>query len=133
MQDTTKFGTTPEPAPTAADPDAARYVTLHFETTQEDPELQAIEAMLVLLQLLPYDTRVRALRYVRDRVETDPNVWGEHRPKPSPARPLASPGDVAKVLAEADGCDWEGMSTIQRGAYFRRADTLLSRMVVETK
>jgi hypothetical protein len=132
MQDTTNFGTTPEPAPADEPaPDDPRHITLNFETTLQDHELRTIEAVLQLLQFLPYETRVRALRYVHDRVETDPNVWA--RPEPEPARPLASVDDIARVLAESDKVAWEAMGTLERGSYFRRADALLTRMVVEVR
>ena len=47
-------------------------VMISIQVTQQDQELQAIEATLVILQMLPYETRVRALNYIRDRVMSDP-------------------------------------------------------------
>lgn len=58
----------PEPRPEpGCDPPTS--VTLNFQTTQEDPELRTIEAILQLLQVHTYETRVRALRYIQSRIE----------------------------------------------------------------
>jgi hypothetical protein len=141
MQETTTpehvdgAGAWQEPRPAdAVNLSDAQEVTYQFTTSKHDPELGVIDVMLRLLQIVPYVTRLRAVRYVLSRVETDPNVWGpEPRPEPGPVRPLASPGDVARALAEADDRDLDTLSVIQKGAYYRRADALLSRMVVEIK
>lgn len=133
MQDNT---TAPQPATEGHGQritDSDGNTTVNITVTASDPEVQAIEAVLVILQMMTYDTRIRILRYVRDRVETDPNIWGEGRPEPGPARPLASPADIARVLAEADGRDWESMNLTGQSPYYRRADALLTRMLVEIK
>lgn len=106
------------------DPDG-NPVTITITVTQKDPELQAIEATLVLLHMLPYDTRVRALTYIRDRIESDPNVWGT----PPARRSWRSPAErenVARTLAESDDHDWGLMGPERQSRYYRNADTLLS-------
>lgn len=61
MTDTTEpENDAPEDRPTT--------VALSFTTTSTDPELSTIEAILQLLQLQPYEARVRVLQYVRARV-----------------------------------------------------------------
>jgi hypothetical protein len=135
MQDTT-----PEPADADwPDPQLADAVnlddlatsttTLLIHVTQQDPELRTIEAMLELLQLLPLDTRFRALRYVQDRIEADPAAPNLKLPDMSKATPY----DVARALAEADGRDLDALSTIEKGAYFRRADALGEPSFVVTR
>ena len=131
MQD----ATTPEPHTLAADqvmPDGIEgnyqtvsdgdgLVTVNITVTQQDPELRSIEAILVLLQMLPYETRLRALTYVRDRTEGDPNVWGT-RPTGAPA----TQEDIAQIIAESDGHDWATMTSTHQSTYFRRAQALCS-------
>lgn len=63
--------TMPEP-PTADDRTESAPYRYIIDVTQQDPELRAIEASLVILQMLPYDTRVRVLTYLRDRIDSDP-------------------------------------------------------------
>jgi hypothetical protein len=123
-----------EQNPELATLDESQNVTFQFTTGQLDAELGAIDIMMQLLALIPYETRVRALRYVLDRVETDPNVWGEKRPERGLAQE-ASPDEIARVLAEADtdGRQWDAMNSAMRAPYFRCAHALLSKMVVETK
>jgi hypothetical protein len=104
---------------TVSDSDGS--VTVNITVTQQDPELQSIEAVLVLLQMLPYETRLRALTYVRDRIEGDPNVWGT-RPNGAPA----TQEDIAQILAESDGHDWATMTGTHQSPYFRRAQALSS-------
>lgn len=96
-------------------------VTVNIQVTQQDAELQSIEAILVLLQMLPYETRLRALTYVRDRTEGDPNVWGT-RPTGAPA----TQDDIAQILAESDGREWDTMTATHQSPYFRRAQALSS-------
>jgi hypothetical protein len=122
-----------EQNPELATLDESQNVTFQFTTSQRDAELASIDVMMQMLALIPYETRVRALRYVLDRVETDPNVWGEKRPEPGPARPLASPRDVARVLADADNRNWETMGNDEQSVYYGRADALLNKMLVELK
>ena len=131
MQETT----TPDPHTPAADQampdgiegnyqtvtDSDGPVTVNITVTQQDPELRSIEAVLVLLQMLPYETRLRALTYVRDRTEGDPNVWGT-RPTGAPA----TQEDIAQILAESDGREWDTMTTTHQSPYFRRAKALSS-------
>lgn len=126
MQDTT-----PEPAdadwpdPRLADAVnlddlATSTTTLLIHVTQQDPELRTIEATLELLQLLPLDTRIRALRYVQDRIESDPAAPTLKLPDVS----KATPHDVAQALAESDGHDWHAMTPTDQSPYYRRADAL---------
>lgn len=127
MQDTTPDGT---PDPVIADgtrhndPDG-KPVTFNIKVTQADPELQAIEATLVLLQMLPYDTRVRALTYIRDRIESDPGVWGTAPARGTRGTP-ATHSDIAQILAESDGRDWHVLTTEHQSPYYRRAQALSS-------
>ncbi len=95
--------------------------------TQTDPELQAIEACLFLLSGLPYETRLRAMTYLRDRIESDPSVWGT---PPSTAGSPATEGDIAQILAESDGNTWIDTPTTTRNDYYRRAAALASVGVV---
>jgi hypothetical protein len=127
--------TTPEPHTMAGDPvvpdgiegnyqtvaDSDGLVAVNITVTQQDPELRSIEAILVLLQMLPYETRLRALTYVRDRTEGDPNVWGT-RPTGAPA----TQEDIAQILAESDGREWGTMTATHQSPYFRRAQALTS-------
>lgn len=99
--------------------DSDGHTTVTIEVTMTDPELAAIEACLVTLQTLPYATRVRALTYIKDRVESDPNVWGIQESQPVARR------EIARLLAEeADGRDWATMSPEHQSPYYRRADVL---------
>jgi hypothetical protein len=102
------------------DGDPATSTTLLIHVTQQDPELRTIEATLELLQLLPLDTRIRALRYVQDRVESDPAAPTLKVPDVSKATPY----DVAQALAESDGHDWATMTPTDQSPYYRRADAL---------
>jgi len=78
MQDTTTAEPEDPALPvrlvTSLDQATAPY-RLVVEVTQSDLELAVIESTLQLLQNLPYETRVRALTYLRDRIESDPAVW----------------------------------------------------------
>lgn len=100
-------------------------VTLNITVTQQDPELRAIEAILVILQMLPYDTRVRAMTYIRDRTESDPGVWGRNPERGTRAAPVTR-YEVAQILAESDGRDWHAMSPDHQSPYYRRAEALTS-------
>ncbi len=105
--------------------DSDGHTTVTIEVTMTDPELAAIEACLVTLQTLPYGTRVRALTYIRDRVESDPAVWGTPESQPM------SRNGIARLLAEdADGNHWASMSPDAQAAYYRRADVLTGPLAV---
>jgi len=106
----------PEPGP---DP-----LTFNYTTTQTDPELSTIEGVLVLLQNLPYETRVRALTYIRDRIESDPSVWGV-APERRSWRSPEERENVARTLAESDGHEWRLMNIERQSRYYRNADALL--------
>lgn len=117
--------TTPEPDPAIDENEHPPY-EFNIRVTQQDPELRAIEATLVILQMLPYDTRVRALTYIRSRVESDPAVWGGGHPEPPPAEQLATHDDIAQILAESDGHDWGTMAPYDQAPYYRSAKALSS-------
>lgn len=102
-------------------------LTFMVRVTQEDPELQAIEACLFLLSALRYETRLRAMTYLRDRIESDPSVWGT---APAPEEPRATEAEIAQILAESDGKTWIDMPTTTRSNYYRRAAALASVGVV---
>lgn len=121
--------TTPEPT----DPDGiegtstvdyapdGQPLTINIQVTQTDPELQAIESILVILQMVQPATQERILRYLRDRIEGDPTAWDTHI--------LAGPEqvsrrEVARVLAESDGRDWEKMTDAHQSPYYRRAEDI---------
>lgn len=97
-----------------------------IDTIQQDPELQSIEGILVLLQLLPYETRVRALNYIRDRVMSDPAVWGGGHPEPPPAPERVTDEEIAGIIADADGHEWAMMTSTEQSPYYRRAQALHS-------
>jgi hypothetical protein len=105
------------------DPDG-NPLTITITVTQQDSELQAIEATLALLHMLAYDTRVRALTYIRDRIESDPAVWGV-APERRSWRSPEERENVARTLAESDGHEWRLMNIERQSRYYRNADALL--------
>lgn len=103
------------------DPDG-NPVTITITVTQKDPELQAIEATLVLLHMLPYDTRVRALTYIRDRIESDPKVWGTT--PTSPELTAAERQKIALAIAGVDAPTWNLLPTEDQENYCLRAEAM---------
>jgi len=97
--------------------------TINITVTQGDPELQAMEAILVILQLQTYDTRVRILRYVAERIGIGAELWRDPALNMPEASNLTT-AEVAQVLAQADGHDWAVMSDVQQSPYYRRAAAL---------
>jgi hypothetical protein len=87
-----------------------------------DPELQAIEVSLQLLQALPYPTQVRAVTYLKERIESDPDVWGPT--DPGPAMVTVTRREVAQMLAKADEYDWDTMTPAAQAPYYQRAEAL---------
>lgn len=127
---------TPPPEPTPRwDPSTATFtdtpvpepLTLPVRVSQEDPELQAIEAALFILSSLAYETRLRALTYIRDRIESDPSVWGT---APSTTGTPAPEAEIAQILAESDSHEWAVLTGSARADYHRRAAALASVGVV---
>lgn len=116
-----------------SDPEQPTPVTLTFQTTAQDPELRTIEATLQLLQLLPYETRVRALNYIRDRVMSDPAVWGGGHPEPPPAPERVTDEEIAGIIADADGREWTMMTSVEQSVYYRRAQALHSAGIDTTR
>lgn len=99
-------------------------LTINVTVTAKDPELQAIESILVLLQLVDAPTRFRVLQYVTHRIEGDAAVWNGPRLN-VPDVSAATNEDVARVLAAADGRTWSTLSDVERSPYLRRVDGLV--------
>lgn len=110
----------PEPAP--ADHD--RPLTYQLRSTQTDHELRAIEWIFTILAPLPHETQVRALTYIRNRVESESGALT--MPEPGPADVPATSSAIAQALAESDGHDWNRLTAVVQSPYFRRAQALLS-------
>lgn len=102
--------------------DSDGHTTVTIEVTMTDPELAAMEICLATLQTLPYATRVRILSYIRQRVESDPEVWGN--PEPPPAPEPVTRREVAERLAQVDGHDWAVMTPVAQSPYYRRAEAV---------
>lgn len=96
--------------------------SLSIPVTQQDPELRAIEVALQVLEGLPYPTRVRAMTYLKDRIESDPAVWGPS--DPGPAMVAMTRREVAQILATADEYDWATMTPAAQAPYYQRAEAL---------
>lgn len=127
--------TTPEPT----DPDGiegtyavhhapdGQPLTINIQVTQTDPELQAIESILVILQMVQPATQERILRYLRDRIEGDPTAW-DTQMLTGPEQ--VSRHEVAQALAESDGRDWSTMTPVNQSPYYRRAEALTTAGIV---
>lgn len=45
--------------------------TINITVTASDPEVQALEAVLVILQMMPYTSQARIVRYAAERFGID--------------------------------------------------------------
>lgn len=96
------------------DVDPHAPVRIFIDVTQKDPELRTIEATLILMDPLGYETQVRVLRYLQDRLAVST----------APAPAAVSRHEVAQALAESDGRDWHSMTPTHQSPYYRRAEAL---------
>lgn len=110
----------PEPAPA----DHNKPLIYQLQSTQTDEELRAIEWIFTILAPLPHETQVRALTYIRNRVESESGALT--MPEPGPANVPATSSAIAQALAESDGHDWNRLAPIVQAPYFRRAQALFS-------
>lgn len=122
MQDETYQMLNEHPEPEPADHD--RPLTYQLRSTQTDHELRAIEWIVTILAPLPHETQVRALTYIRDRVESDHRSLSESEPRGADVPATSSA--IAQVLAESDGRDWNRLTAVGQSPYFRRAQALFS-------
>jgi hypothetical protein len=85
-----------------------------------DAELRVVETIMLVMQHVPTYRWLPVLDYLRDRARSE----APHEPLESNFLTHAIHEDIARVIAESDGHDWDAMDAVSQSPYFRRAGAL---------